>query len=66
VEALGRLAGGVAHDFNNALTIVLGSADLALTDRSLSAEVRACLEDITRASKQAADLTRSGSELGVD
>jgi PAS domain S-box-containing protein len=58
MEAIGRLAGGVAHDFNNVLCSITGHADLALLD--LSAEDPLCkpMEQIAKAAGRAADLTR--------
>ena len=57
MEALGQLAGGVAHDFNNVLTQVLGYCDLLLEelgDDPRAADVR----EIQKAGSQAASLTR--------
>jgi signal transduction histidine kinase/ActR/RegA family two-component response regulator len=65
VEALGRLASGVAHDFNNLLTVIVGATEVAqLSTPKLPSEVSTCLEDIVRASGQAAELTRSLLMLG--
>jgi len=56
LEAVGRLAGGVAHDFNNILTVVLGNVSL-LADRKGEPESFE-LDQIRRAAERAADLTR--------
>jgi signal transduction histidine kinase/CheY-like chemotaxis protein len=58
LESLGILAGGVAHDFNNLLTGILGNASLALESMSPGHPNRPLLEEVTRASERAADLTR--------
>jgi signal transduction histidine kinase/CheY-like chemotaxis protein len=56
LEALGRLAGGVAHDLNNLLTIILGNADLARADGVPPDEET--LGEIRDAAQRAATLTR--------
>ena len=58
MEAVGHLAGGIAHDYNNSLQIILGYADLAAKRLESGHPVLADLEEIIRASKYAADLTR--------
>lgn len=58
MEALGRMAAGVAHDFNNALTVINGYADLCLAQAEGNAALRAALEEIRRAGARAAGLTR--------
>jgi signal transduction histidine kinase len=59
MEAVGRLAGGVAHDFNNLLTVTLGYCELLRAHvRGGSAEFEA-LEQIRKASEQAATLTHN-------
>ncbi|HUR53101.1 MAG TPA: ATP-binding protein [Gemmataceae bacterium] len=57
-ESLGVLAGGVAHDFNNILTVVLGSAGLARKSLPPAAPARAHLDQIETACRRAADLCR--------
>lgn len=49
MEAIGRLAGGLAHDFNNVLTVILGCADLVLQTFDGEVEDRGLLEDIRSA-----------------
>ena len=58
MEALGRLAGGVAHDFNNLMTAVTGYSDLALAKLSQNHPLRAGIEQIAKAGERAASLTR--------
>ena len=57
IEALGRLAGGVAHDFNNVLSVVLGYADLLLEEEPLPETARAKVEGILKAARHGAALT---------
>ncbi len=57
MEAVGRLAGGLAHDLNNLLTAILGYADLLLA-RTKGARLRDDLLEIKRAGDRAAALTR--------
>ena len=58
MEALGRLAGGVAHDFNNVLMIILGYATQLLEDPELPKDDRGRCEELVEAGKRAAALTR--------
>jgi two-component system, cell cycle sensor histidine kinase and response regulator CckA len=58
MEAVGRLAGGVAHDFNNVLTAILGYAELLLDQFDESDPRRADVVEIRRSAHRAANLTR--------
>ncbi len=57
MECVGRLAGGVAHDFNNILTIIQGHASL-LAGEPLTPSQHAATAEITEAADRAASLTR--------
>jgi PAS domain S-box-containing protein len=57
MESIGSLAGGVAHDFNNKLSVILGHADMAL-GQSNPALIRDSLLEIRKAAESSADLTR--------
>lgn len=56
MESLGLLAGGVAHDFNNLITVILGNAYLATEAEGLPVEARAALDEIHGAADRAASL----------
>lgn len=58
MEALGRLSGGVAHDFNNMLQVIIGSIALALLDVPDGTDPPAYLQMISDAAMRSADLTR--------
>jgi len=58
MEAIGQLAGGVAHDFNNILAAIVMQAYLAATTPNLPAETREWLDEIKVAAERAASLTR--------
>ena len=57
LESLGRLAGGVAHDFNNALTVILGTAEVLRVQLEGRVETSEVLE-IEHAAMRARDVTR--------
>jgi PAS domain S-box-containing protein len=59
MEAVGQLTGGVAHDFNNILMIILANVDVLREEEKLAPELRPRLDEVIRAAERAADLTRS-------
>jgi len=58
MESVGRLAGGVAHDFNNMLGVILGHTEMALDQLEPDKPVYANLIEIKKATERSADLTR--------
>jgi PAS domain S-box-containing protein len=58
MEAIGRLAGGVAHDFNNMLNVILGHANLGLRRTDRPERLAASLREILAAAERSRDLTR--------
>ncbi|NTU60127.1 MAG: PAS domain S-box protein, partial [Deltaproteobacteria bacterium] len=57
LESVGRLAGGVAHDFNNMLSIIIGRTDLALRQLAPTDPARADLAEVAAAAHRSAELT---------
>ncbi len=57
IESVGRLAGGVAHDFNNMLGVIMGYADLALSKLEPSHALRGDLQEIMNAARRSAEIT---------
>jgi len=58
MEFVGRLAGGVAHDFNNMLGVILGHVEIADAQVGPAEPIHADLEEIRKAAEHSADLTR--------
>ena len=58
MESVGRLAGGVAHDFNNMLGVILGHTDMILEELDPALPIHADLEEIRKAAQRSANLTR--------
>ncbi len=58
MEAIGRLAGGVAHDFNNMLAVILGVTEVAMADIDPESQLGQDLQEIDRAAQRSVDLTR--------
>lgn len=57
LQAVGRLAGAVAHDFNNVLSVILGYADMLRADLPSDAPMRGDIDEIRKAGQRAAALT---------
>jgi CheY-like chemotaxis protein len=57
MEAIGGLAAGVAHDFNNVLSVIIGYADLLLLESASDGPWRESVEEIRNAASRAAELT---------
>jgi CheY-like chemotaxis protein len=58
MEAVGTLAGGVAHDFNNMLGVILGHAEMALESLAPAQPIVDSLQTILNTARRSADLTR--------
>lgn len=58
LEALGQLAGGLAHSFRNLLTVINGYTEMALLNRRLSSHLRRDLTQVLEAGQRAAELAR--------
>jgi P-type Cu+ transporter len=58
MESVGRLAGGVAHDFNNMLGVIIGHSEMALDQLDPAQPLHANLTEIRKAAQRSADLTR--------
>jgi PAS domain S-box-containing protein len=58
LEAIGRLAGGVAHDFNNILTVILGRAEEVAADERVPDDLRDAVADLSQNAQRATALTR--------
>jgi two-component system, cell cycle sensor histidine kinase and response regulator CckA len=58
MESIGRLAGGVAHDFNNMLNVIIGHVEFALDQVDASHPIAGDLVEVQHAAQRSADLTR--------
>ncbi len=58
MESVGRLAGGVAHDFNNMLGVLLGHTEMAPEKLDSADPLFACLQAVQQAAERSANLTR--------
>jgi two-component system, cell cycle sensor histidine kinase and response regulator CckA len=58
MESIGRLAGGVAHDFNNMLSVIIGYTEMAMEHTEPSQPLFSKLQEIWKAAIRSSDLTR--------
>ncbi|WP_300674606.1 transporter substrate-binding domain-containing protein [Desulfoluna sp.] len=58
MESVGRLAGGVAHDYNNALSVIIGFTELAMDHGPPSGPLHDHLTEVIKAAKHATEITR--------
>lgn len=58
MESVGRLAGGVAHDFNNMLSVILGHTEMLLDSVDPAQSIHVDLSEIRNAARRSADITR--------
>ncbi len=58
LESIGRLAGGVAHDFNNFLNVIIGYTEMALEKSEPDSELATDLKEVLKAGKRSTEITR--------
>jgi len=58
MESVGRLAGGVAHDYNNALSVIIGFTELAMDHVGSNESLKEHLAEVFKAATRATDITR--------
>jgi len=58
IESVGRLAGGVAHDYNNMLTVIIGKAEMARSRLGEGHPVRSDVDEILAAARRSTEITR--------
>ena len=58
MESVGRLAGGVAHDYNNALSVIIGFTEMAIDGVDPTGPLRDDLDEVLKAANRATDITR--------
>ncbi|MDA3927145.1 MAG: response regulator [Kiritimatiellae bacterium] len=58
MESIGRLAGGVAHDFNNMLSVIIGHTEMVIEQLDPALLIHTDMQEIKKAAERSADLTR--------
>lgn len=58
MDSIGRLAGGVAHDYNNMLSVIIGYTEMAINDLDEGNPVRADLGEVLKAANMSSEITR--------
>ncbi|MFA5465169.1 MAG: ATP-binding protein [Candidatus Cloacimonadales bacterium] len=58
MESIGRLAGGISHDFNNMLSVIIGYSDMAILNADENEPIHGYLSEINKAAIKSANLTR--------
>jgi len=58
LESIGILAGGISHDFNNLLVVIMGNADLAVNSGNCPNHIHESLQEISTAAQRASELCR--------
>ena len=58
MESIGRLAGGVAHDFNNMLSVILGHCEMSLVQPGIHGQIKDSIHEIMKAARRSAEITR--------
>ncbi|MBU1380971.1 PAS domain S-box protein, partial [Myxococcota bacterium] len=58
MDSIGRLAGGVAHDYNNMLSVIIGYTEMAISDLDADNPVRADLGEVLKAANMSSEITR--------
>ena len=58
LQSLSIMAGGIAHNYNNILTAILGYAEFALADMPANSHIKECIEEVVKSGRRAAEITK--------